>query len=106
MNIEMRIRRSLQELISVGFRVAIYPVDPGCLRDMGGKLKTAVRGIVYLAEKNADSYTLKCETIKDGDTLGEIRNLARKSLRGQGLKTGNPRRDKENTITITREDQR
>ncbi len=105
MNIEMQIRRSLQELISIGFRVAIYPVDPGSLREVRGKPRTAVRGIVYLDEKDADSYTLKCEVIKDGDTLGEIRNLARKSLRGQGLKTGNPKRDRDNTITINKEEQ-
>ncbi len=105
MNIEMRIRRSLQQLISVGFRVAIYPVDPGSLREVRGKPKTAVRGIVYLDEKDADSYTLKCETLKGGDTLAEIRNLARKELRKQGLRTRDPRRDKDNTIILIKEDQ-
>ena len=105
MNIEMKIRRALISLIDESCRIAIYPVDPGCLREMSGKPKIGVRGIVYLQEKNEDSYVLKCETLKDGDTLAGVRNLARKELRKQGLRTRDSKRDKENIITINKEDQ-
>lgn len=81
----MRIRRALLTLIDEDLRIGLYPTDGLCLQPgLGERLHR--RGCVYLDEKRGDVFHVKCSCIPKGASLDEVKDLALKALRRQGLR--------------------